>query len=78
MNDGWLARFEEAEELVDDAFATVRERDSCAALGSCVRVVASRDASGAIPSSSGARTIAPVASRTAEKAIGVIPPPASA
>lgn len=34
MNDGWLARFEEAEELVDDAFATVRERDSCAALGS--------------------------------------------
>ena len=34
MNDGWLARFEEAEELVDDAFATVRERDSCATLGS--------------------------------------------
>ena len=29
----WLVGFEEVEELVDDALATIRERDGCASLG---------------------------------------------
>ena len=33
MSDQWLVGFEEVEELVDDALATIRERDGCASLG---------------------------------------------